>query len=1532
MDGSSCRAAAALLCVAALALIVASLMASDHAGATITGDAPPSSGDWVIDQPTTVVDETVAVRGSVVVQSSLDVEGSTVYLAPTYNASIGLAVPLGGQLNSTGTRFASSTAFGYTFAVLGRMNASTTVFEDCYNGVRIATTDAVLIRDCSIMYPFNVALVLEHADGTRVDGLGILAMDWLHQVTVSAATRRAGVPERVPVVAPGVIRVQGGHPSLDGLNVSFLRRVDATVTLRYGHDPGTFLVELECPVIAVTGASALDVSGVELHDALCRFDCRITAISGVGQGVGATLDVTSGVTVLRATDCPSIDVAGGSFERVACPPVLTVARSGNFRSFSQKTDQLDPLVLGYHVSAALAGDGPHAHSVTLHDMTLSKARLLNGTLNPDLPGNGWPIFGIAIAVDRVVLGRSNGSVSVEFEPVSTGRKTLDATLVMTNCTFSTMIESLIRVEYLPGPAPDNLRSFILNDTVLLDRCTIRDSMIVRTTLIRARVVGDKNDLFERTLELRNCTVLHNFGSLLAVQALDSHTGGRERFVLTDCLFADNRETVYDSRVPAMPAWFALQGWEEVTLERCTFRNNSVEEGIRIDAPGTGAEPSALTVRGCTFDGNRPIEARLRPPSFLNISWGGDLVLEDNDVTSSWMMLLNASEDPLFAHYSRLEFRGNRVRDNHGNLVLLWNTDANHTALSAMFRDNLFEGCTGPLVDYPRTAYEPRYLSWDARIDIVNNTARGCDGAVFWCYGDIHVRQNTFEECTDLPLRLDNLRENQPVLENNTFVRCEDCIHVGGKLMFITRVLMFMNDTALNCTGTALSLFRVEASLTRVNVTGAATAIVAQDSVADAYDSAIEPGSAAVVDQGYVRVWFGLQVRVEWANATGVPSGLGVSGAMVTRSDRNGTFQGTDPTDDEGWTGVIWTCQWSLEHLTGALNYTLYSPYDLTASWSSFFSSVEVELDRPRTGADSIVLLFVDPRPPLLVVTSPEDGARLNVTDVLIEGYGEDAGSGLHEAAASWDGGPFVPIPMDPTGAFWYTVPDFPEGDITIVVRLSDRALNVVRTTVQVYVDHTPPALTVLEPADGLLTNASPVMLVAEFEAGARVWVDLLEHPGATGRIETLVFLNEGDNTIVVRCEDAVRNAARVVLRVVLDTLAPELSVTAPRDGWYTNRTHFLVEGEVHGEDELSLLVHLEGEAGTTMPGAPDPDGSFALDVWALADGNYVLEVRATDLAGNLATVVLRVHVDTTVPELGFAWPPDGYITNVRFLTVVLMVSDDTEQAFLQDRWVMGRGRVNATVTLEEGGNVLTLRAVDRLGNEQRLNRTVFLDTVAPAVAITEPSSEPLRTNIPLVRVAGTLDGPHRVLVNGVVAAVALDSWSFSTDVQLARDGLNSIIVLVTDVAGNNVTRLVTVELDRVAAPVSVSFDPPGPTIVVGVGHVTVLVETDSTAVRIEVVVSSGSRAKTYTMTLSGGTSWSTLVTLERGGNDVVVRVLDVFGNLNVTSPSTITFEPKEDGAPVPGIDAFILSVIIIAVGVAALVTTMVLRRHMRRSA
>ena len=66
-----------LLTLAGLALVA--VLVVQPAGATITGDAPPGFGDWTINNPTTIIDETVYVwDGNITINSKLSVQNSTV--------------------------------------------------------------------------------------------------------------------------------------------------------------------------------------------------------------------------------------------------------------------------------------------------------------------------------------------------------------------------------------------------------------------------------------------------------------------------------------------------------------------------------------------------------------------------------------------------------------------------------------------------------------------------------------------------------------------------------------------------------------------------------------------------------------------------------------------------------------------------------------------------------------------------------------------------------------------------------------------------------------------------------------------------------------------------------------------------------------------------------------------------------------------------------------------------------------------------------------------------------------------------------------------------------------------------------------------------------------------------------------------------------------------------------------------------------------------------------------------------------------
>lgn len=115
------------------------------------------------------------------------------------------------------------------------------------------------------------------------------------------------------------------------------------------------------------------------------------------------------------------------------------------------------------------------------------------------------------------------------------------------------------------------------------------------------------------------------------------------------------------------------------------------------------------------------------------------------------------------------------------------------------------------------------------------------------------------------------------------------------------------------------------------------------------------------------------------------------------------------------------------------------------------------------------------------------------------------------------------------------------------------------------------------------------------------------------------------------------------------------------------------------------------------------------------------------------------------------------------------------------------------IILKEGSNSFTARSLDGAGNESEDSRAVeiTLDTVAPKITLTEPT-EGSTSSSQYVNVAGKTDPRATVTVNDQQQIVSPDG-SFSGTVTLTTPGSNTIVVVATDLAGNQtkITRTVT---------------------------------------------------------------------------------------------------------------------------------------------
>jgi hypothetical protein len=148
---------------------------------------------------------------------------------------------------------------------------------------------------------------------------------------------------------------------------------------------------------------------------------------------------------------------------------------------------------------------------------------------------------------------------------------------------------------------------------------------------------------------------------------------------------------------------------------------------------------------------------------------------------------------------------------------------------------------------------------------------------------------------------------------------------------------------------------------------------------------------------------------------------------------------------------------------------------------------------------------------------------------------------------------------------------------------------------------------------------------------------------------------EGTHTLTFYATDRLGNGSEIgTLTVAVDSIAPVIALTSPRDGETLNSTSFVVQGTV----DVGSSVQVNGQNATV-----DATGAFAAPLTIQGTSGTVV-VDATDVAGNTAHKTVTVSVDKTPPTLTVSQPLN--FQKIQRLPII----------------VQGRTEVGATVTVQ----------------------------------------------------------------------------------------------------------------------------------------------------------------------------------------------------------------------------------------------------------
>ena len=294
---------------------------------------------------------------------------------------------------------------------------------------------------------------------------------------------------------------------------------------------------------------------------------------------------------------------------------------------------------------------------------------------------------------------------------------------------------------------------------------------------------------------------------------------------------------------------------------------------------------------------------------------------------------------------------------------------------------------------------------------------------------------------------------------------------------------------------------------------------------------------------------------------------------------------------------------------GIKNPTVATSYTLQA-----YTSVETT---PVTSASYTIVNL----PKTLMVVSPAAPDGLN-------GYYKTRPTVVLSASSATDPSPVVYYTINGGAQQVYTAPiQLPDGTVTLSYFARDRQGNQEDAQTATFkVDATTPTATITSPADGSTVAQSPVTITGKVSPGMQVSVgSQTATVSGTGDFTVNVPLVEGAQTITLTVTSVSGNVGQAQLRLTLDTKPPVLTFTEPK----IYSTVMTQQITVSGKTEAGATVTVAGS-----PVSVGADGSFSVKYMFTKEGLNVIEITATDPAGNGAKAAIPVtYVARTVIRL-----------------------------------------------------------------------------------------------------------------------------------------------------------------------------------------------------------------------------------------------------------------------------------------------------------
>ncbi|WP_035058652.1 CARDB domain-containing protein [Andreprevotia chitinilytica] len=385
--------------------------------------------------------------------------------------------------------------------------------------------------------------------------------------------------------------------------------------------------------------------------------------------------------------------------------------------------------------------------------------------------------------------------------------------------------------------------------------------------------------------------------------------------------------------------------------------------------------------------------------------------------------------------------------------------------------------------------------------------------------------------------------------------------------------------------------------------------------------------------------------------------------------------------------------------------------------------------------------------------------------------------------------------------------------VTLEATVSGQRVVLDRQTVKV-IDNVPPVVSFVQPAAGAYVSGNPLaIVVSATDLNSRVVSTELSLDGQTWQkiavqniVQSTYVYNlvaaDGPRTVYARATDTYNNvSAPVALSFILDNTPPTITVTGVTAGTtYTSGVTPVIA--VADANLQGSTITLNGQPFTS--GTPVP-----------ADGSYVLNVTATDKAGNTANSNITFVIAHTPPTVQIQLPLDGAIVRT---PVMLQAAASGAQPVTKVEYQLDSDTTWTAMTAGTGGQYsisLTGQADGLHSAKVRATDNLGLVSTMPSVSWTVDNTPPAIT------VTGVAAGiTYATTVTPVIAVadanlqsstITLNGAAYVSGTPVTADGSYSLVVNAADKAGNTASSTVAFTIMHtpptvaIQAPAAASF-------------------------------------------------------------------------------------------------------------------------------